>query len=162
MTPILEHLEIIIHDTLAKTPWGGNNAEKLLLRTLIVESDSGKHLIQANDGPAVSFFQLEPATIYDIVDNYLVHRMDDYRLVSSFTTISLSSRHLAQEVRGNIQLSVLFARLQYLRAKGAIPLTRNIFGQMTYWKHKYNTVSGKGSIPKAVSMVMDAESLLHT
>ena len=67
--PVLEHL--------ARTEprLDSRAAEDLLLGTALMES--GLREIEQRGGPALGFFQIEPATFADVYDRYLTQRRPD-------------------------------------------------------------------------------------
>ena len=66
--------EEIIHPVLKKMDLWSVAAEDLLIGTAIHESAGLKRLRQYDGGPALSYFQLEPETLYDLHDNFLKFR----------------------------------------------------------------------------------------
>ena len=63
----------LVIETLKGINMHSNAAVNLLVGTAAVESNL-KYLKQFGDGPAVSFLQVEGATIHDNIQNYLQYR----------------------------------------------------------------------------------------
>ena len=102
-----------------------------------------RHLKQMGGGPAIGFWQVEPATLIDIIDNYVKYRPElEKRLKSlGFSKIGIETR-----VMSNIALQAVFCRLKYKRDKYALPKSSDLEAQARYWKRVYNTHLGKGTI----------------
>ena len=100
-----------------------------------------RKLIQMGGGPAISFFQLEPATIQDIFNNYVEYRKE---LVEALIELGLDPMDLDFCVKTNIAIAICMCRFHYRRVPSAIPKT--IEQRATYWKEHYNTKLGKGTI----------------
>lgn len=63
------------------------------------------------------------------------------------------SRTQYQELETSPVLAMLFCRLRYMKAKGAIPAT--LEGRAAYWKQWYNTSAGKGTVADYINKVRD-------
>ena len=102
-----------------------------------------RHLKQMGSGPAIGFWQVEPATLIDIVDNYVKYRS---KLEKGLKSLGFDRRHMEIRVMGNIALQAVFCRLKYKRDKYALPKANDLEAQAKYWKRVYNTHLGKGTI----------------
>ena len=100
-----------------------------------------RNLIQMGGGPAVSFFQLEPATIQDIFNNYVEFRQP---LVEVLIQFGLDPMDLEFCVKTNIALAICMCRFHYRRVPSSIPKTKE--QRAKYWKEHYNTNLGKGTV----------------
>lgn len=116
-------------------------AVDLVYETAVVESGNFKYLKQIK-GPAIGFTQLEPETVWDCWENYIVFR----NVLKHFFEEELKFDHndLAFCVLTNLALQVAFARIWYYRRPGKIPTT--LEGRARYWKIHYNTIKGKGTV----------------
>ena len=114
-------------------------------RDLIYEtgmSETGyRHLEQMGDGPAVSFWQIEPATINDIWSNYILYRKP---LIQKAYELGFIEDEMDFSVMTNIGVAIFFARIYYRRKPGAIPKTME--ERAKYWKKWFNTEEGKGTV----------------
>ena len=99
-----------------------------------------RHLKQMGGGPAIGFWQVEPTTLIDIMDNYVKNRPE---LEKRLKNLGFSSRGMETRVMGNIALQAAFCRLKYKRDKYALPKSNDLRGQAEYWKRVYNTHLGK-------------------
>jgi hypothetical protein len=124
-------------------------AVELLYRTAIQESRL--HYIKQIKGPARGFFQIEPPTAIDIVENYLAYRLDLLNRLRSITHIPDNDWDL--HLCGNITLGIIFARLKYYRDPAPIPST--LEGQAEMWKRVYNTKHGKGTVEEFINANTD-------
>ena len=100
-----------------------------------------RHLVQMGGGPAVSFFQLEPATIYDIFNNYVEYRQP---LVEVLIEFGLDPMNLEFCVKTNIAIAICMCRFHYRRVPSPIPKTKK--ERAEYWKKHYNSELGKGTV----------------
>ena len=102
-----------------------------------------RHLKQMGGGPAIGFWQVEPATLIDIMDNYVKYRP---KLEKDLKLLGFSRDDMEVRVMSNIALQAVFCRLKYKRDKYPLPLIGDLQGQARYWKRVYNTELGKGTI----------------
>jgi hypothetical protein len=102
-----------------------------------------RHLKQMGGGPAIGFWQVEPATLIDIMDNYVKFRP---KLGIRLKSLGFDKRDMEVRLMGNIALQAVFCRLKYKRDKHALPKSNDLQGQAEYWKRVYNTHLGKGTI----------------
>lgn len=118
-------------------------AVDLVMGTAAVESGFTA-LHQIGGGPALGYWQIEPATAGDVRDNYLRFRggLDD--AVTRFLHIGSPDRQLAS----NLAYAAIMCRLIYLRAPKPLPRQGDVAGYAAYWKDHYNTARGKGSPAK--------------
>ena len=105
-------------------------AVKLLLGTAAQESAFGKYFKQKS-GPAVGAFQMEPGTF----EWLQAHYSEEYP--------QLIGRG-APEMRWDLKLAILMARLRYRIAPWPLP-EDNVQELAKYWKQIYNTKLGKGT-----------------
>ncbi len=132
----------IISWTLEELNMHSDDAVELIYRTGMAETKY-RHLIQMGGGPAVGFFQCEPATMRDIIENYASYRPD---IMTKLYALGYDEKDAEMRMMGSIPLQVAFCRLKYRRDKHAIPDLDDIAGQAKYWKRVYNTELGKGTI----------------
>ena len=115
-------------------------AVNLVYETGMAESGY-RALVQKGGGPAVSFFQIEPATGRDIFNNYVEYRQS---LVEALIQFGLDPMNLDFCIKTNIAIAICMCRFHYRRVPSAIPKTKE--GRARYWKKYYNTELGKGSV----------------
>jgi len=121
-------------------------AVELLMGTAAQESHL-THRRQIGGGPALGYFQMEPATAEDIVFRYLPLKDREFQkkveLAANEAVMSLTPDMLAQRLEDNVFLMVALARLKYYMVPEAIP--KDLHGQAAYWKRWYNTPLGAGT-----------------
>ena len=137
-----EDIKKIINWSLNNLDMNSEDASALVYRTGMAESGY-RHLSQMGNGPAVGFFQVEPATIDDTWNNYAVYRKPIMAVLKDMGFDPDDSR---MRVMSSIALQAAFCRLKYRRDRLAIPPADDIYAQAAYWKRVYNTVLGKGSV----------------
>lgn len=120
------------------------DAAFLLLATCAHESDMGCYLKQIK-GPALGIYQMEPATYFDIWDNFIKYR-DDIR-VKVFNHLMWNHKHEppVDLIITNLAYATIMARLHYARFKEPLPSHKNIKAVYRYYKKYYNTVAGKAT-----------------
>lgn len=134
----------IITPTLKKMDLWSRDADRLVLGTGIQES----HLIrikQMNNGPARSFYQMEPDTLEDIYENFLKYRADLKRKLDQFLIPGMSRE---DNLTGNLWYATAACRMHYYRVPEAIPNSHE--GLAIYWKQNYNTIEGKGTVEEFI------------
>ena len=121
-------------------------AEQLVMGTAAQESQ----LIstrQSGGGPALGFFQMEPATHDDCWKNFI-----DFRpaLKSKILSIrSASGIANASELATDHMYAAAMCRVRYMRTPESIP--RDGRGLARYWKTHYNTALGAGTIAEFIA-----------
>jgi hypothetical protein len=134
ISEVLDKLEK--ETNIKKTP----EAVNLIYETGMAESGY-RALVQKGGGPALSFFQIEPATARDIFNNYVEYREP---LVQALIVFGVDPMDLDFSVKTNIAVAICLCRFHYRRVPSAIPKTKE--GRAKYWKKHYNTELGKGTI----------------
>ena len=132
----------IIDWSLDNLNMNSKDASALVYRTGMAESGY-RHLSQMGSGPAVGFFQVEPATIDDTWNNYVVYRKPVKEALEGMGYDPEDSR---MRVMSSIPLQAAFCRLKYRRDRLPIPSADDVHAQASYWKRVYNTELGKGSV----------------
>ena len=135
-------LEQIIAPTLKATGLWSLSAERLLLGTALAESGL-RTVTQYGGGPALSFMQIEPATYNDVV-KYINRRSKKKATLLGALYMEVFPAH--ECLAWNMRLSVLIARMLYLRKVQPLPVADDITGMAHYWKAHYNTEHGKGTV----------------
>ena len=114
-------------------------AHRLLLMTAAHESGGFRHLRQIQ-GPALSFYQIEPATHFDLWENYLKHRSLLARCVSD-TGVKKPNDALVTDQ----WYATRVARAIYWRVPEAMPDADNLTSLARYAKEHWNTHLGKAT-----------------
>ena len=137
-----ELIEMTLHQLGKK--YCSEDAVKLIYETAVTESGNFKYLKQMGQGPALGFTQLEPDTIDDLYNNFIVHRKELDR-VFGWLGYNLKAIHNKQFIiPSNIALQIAFTRIHYWRVPESIPKSLELRAQ--YWKTYYNTPLGKGTV----------------
>ena len=112
------------------------DAVELLMMTAAHESILGTYIKQV-EGPALGIFQMEPDTYNDIQNNFI-----QYRAVLR----NLLDHRMAEEIRWDLKLAIVMARVHYYRVPEALPT--GVDAQAEYAKKYYNTDLGKATAAK--------------
>lgn len=107
--------------------------EQIVLGTGACES-AYKYVKQIGDGPALGWFQCEPATHKDLLTNYVYPRKDLlHRLRMLCEGLERDGALIAFP-----QYAAAVCGIHYLRAKGALPAAGDAQGMAEYHKSRYN------------------------
>ena len=131
--------QYIVKPALESIDAWSENAENLIIGTAAQES----HLeyVHQIGGPALSLFQMEPATYNDIWDNYLTYREDlATKILDSIDAAGIPN---ANRLMWDLRFSAIMCRVHYRRVQDPLPDT--VEGMAAYWKKHYNTEHGAGT-----------------
>ena len=132
----------IIKWTLQYLNMDSEDARDLRYKTGMAES--GYRALEGyGNNPAVGFWQVEPATMHDVIENYANYRPE---LKTKIYSLGYDDKDSESRLLSNMALQVVFCRLTYRRDKYPLPKIGNIEKQAEYWKRVYNTKLGKGTI----------------
>jgi hypothetical protein len=137
-----ESIKRIIKETLDHMNLYSEDALEMIYRTGKAESGY-RTLQQYGGGPALGFFQMEPATYRDIWENYVMYR-EKYR--NKLYSLGFDDSKMDYCLMSNIGIQVAMCRLHYRRVPSALPKAEDLEGQAKYWKEFYNSHLGKGTI----------------
>lgn len=132
--PALRHLGLY------EPRMNSDTARALLLGTAMVESDL-THTRQIGGGPALGFFQMEPATHSDCWDNWLIHRLELANACRVAAGSRRGSRPAAEELAANPIYAAVMCRIKYWRARAPLPAL-GPEGLCRYHERHYNTRLG--------------------
>ena len=142
--------ELIIRPALEAIGLWSQAAENLVLGTAIHESGNFKYIRQVGGGPALSFYQIEPATADDICRRYLRTRSAVAHNIAKACWPHLANpplfSHLAMKEINNLLLtdlrfSTILCRLKYYLAKPPLPDADDIENLAAYWGAHYQSQS---------------------
>lgn len=136
----LQLRDLIVRPVLEDLKLWSQAAENLVLGTAAKESLMGRYLKQHPTGPALSIYQMEPATHDDIVKNFLKYRPHYLAMLTKYT-MKIESRVLVY----NLAYATAMCRLHYLREKTPLPAADDIPGLAHYWNEYYNRNPDKGT-----------------
>ena len=120
--------------------FASDSAVTLITETGLVESRY-VYLRQLGDGPARSFWQIEPATCIDNLQHYLKHWQN------------YGEKLWEKILEENLSAAIIHCRLKYWRVPKRMP--DSLEGRASYWKKYYNTDQGKGTEEKYIDMVKE-------
>ena len=139
-----DQLRRLIRETLKSSPPNLYSlaAENLLLGTAAHESGGFEYLYQVN-GPALGFFQMEPATLDDLYTHYLAYKPELRHALEILRPRALK-RHEA--LSGCLAYSIVAARLHYYRFPEPMPENAHDIEQLAaLYKRRWNTTAGKAT-----------------
>ena len=138
-------------------------AIQLVLETGLVESNY-KFLRQLGDGPARSFWQIEPATAVDNLQHYLKHRPPLMHKCANVSVVDVkhwqnySDPLWSDILEKNMASAIIHCRLKYWRVPK--PMPNSLEGRAEYWKTYYNSSGGAGTIEKYIETIKGMRDLL--
>jgi hypothetical protein len=145
MTPEL-FLASVIRPALARLGMSDDKAERLLMGTAAHESNF-LNTRQRGGGPALGYFQMEPATHDDCWKNCINFHPN---LKAKITGCMIPAvKPFPELMMTNSIYAAAMARIKYWRAPGVIP--SDGLGMAKYWKDNYNTVLGAGTVKEFVA-----------
>lgn len=137
----------IIRPTLQFISLWSPAAENLLLGTAMVESGIAR-LRQLGGGPALSVYQIEPATHQDI-SRYLLQKD---ALAGRVNLLRSSQSNGNFELIFNLAYQTAIARIKYFMDPKPLPDAEDIQGLGETWKRVYNTHLGAGRVEDFVTV----------
>jgi len=99
--------------------------------------------VRQRNGPALSWFQMEPLTHDDIWSNFL-NQPSKQHLVDGL--MKLTKRPSYQELEVNPFYAAAMCAIHYMRFPERLPRQGMRAAQAHYWKKYYNTEKGKGTV----------------
>ena len=147
-SPQPDWLRNLIRTTVQELGMYSEGVVELLMGTCAQESAFGKYKRQLGNGPALGWWQVEPATMRDLFTNYVALRPGlKAKLANSF---SIEGPDL-DRLENDPVYGIVLARLVYRRRPTPIPGPTDIIGLGRVWKHDYNTIAGQGTIAEFVN-----------
>ena len=140
---MINEIKEIVEYALYRIDAYSDDALALVVRTGMAESGYRALKGYGEGNPAIGFFQIEPATMNDMIDNYIKYR-SHYKV----HLISLGmnfEKDTIMSVMSNIAVQAALCRIHYRRDKHSIPSWDDLEGQAKYWKRVYNTNLGRGT-----------------
>jgi hypothetical protein len=139
--------ELIIKPALLDLVLYTDEALKLLMFTCAVESVGGTYLKQEK-GPALGIFQMEPATYWDIWDNYIKNKLNLMLILG--TTFNAYTVPPEERLIYDLRYATVMARIHYARVSAPIPAANDIDAIYQYYKLHYNTSEGAAQKDTAI------------
>ena len=141
-------------------------AADLLIATCAQESALGHYLHQTGHGPAVSIYQIEPASLHDLWRNFVEPAKDNDGLPRFRNLIHatiLGTEPLEDEIIWNLRAATVAARLFYLRTPEPFPAGTDytVADLWHTYKKYYNTELGaatEDSFNEALTKYSDIEA----
>jgi len=139
-----EFLEITVRPVLEKMEMWSPAAEKLLIMTACHESGGFRYRVQQG-GPALSYFQIEPASFDDVWNRYLGIREDRRPLVAQFLPEDMDP---LSALENDDRFACAIARMKYAAVPASLPPATDEDALAAYCKQYWNTDAGKATAKK--------------
>ena len=138
-------LKEIIQPVLDEMGMRSAAAEKLLIMTAAHESLGFRYRRQQGGGPALSYYQIEPATLDDLYENYLAFRPGKQALLDAYLPEETSR---TDALENSDKYATAAARLIYARVPDALPDVADDEALAAYAKKFWNTDLGAATPEK--------------
>ena len=141
---MIKEIKEIAEYSLYKIDCYSDDALALVVRTGMAESGYRALKGYGEGNPAIGFWQIEPATLNDMVDNYIRYRPHYEKHL-----ISLGMKfdeNMILSVMSNMAVQSALCRLHYRRDSKPLPPWDDMEAQGKYWKRVYNTHKGRGTV----------------
>ena len=141
---MINEIKEIVEYALYKIDSYSDDALALVVRTGMAESGYRALKGYGEGNPAIGFWQIEPATMNDMITNY-IHYRSHYK--KNLISLGMNfEKDTIMSVMSNLAVQAALCRLHYRRDKDPLPSWDNLEGQASYWKRVYNTVEGRGTV----------------
>ena len=142
---MIQEIKEIVEYSLYKIDCYSDDALALVVRTGMAESSYTALRGYGKNNPAIGFWQIEPATMYDMMRNYIAYK-PQYRKALEKLGMQLKGDDIEISVISNMAVQAALCRLHYRRDKYSLPSWDSIEDQGKYWKRVYNTHMGRGTV----------------
>ena len=142
---MIKQIKEIAEYSLYKIDCYSDDALALVVRTGMAESGYRALKCYGEGNPAIGFWQMEPATMYDIVGNYIAYR-PKYKVALEHLGMQFTGDDIEISVMSNMAVQAALCRIHYRRDRDPIPSWDDVEAQGSYWKKVYNTVKGRGTV----------------
>ena len=151
---MIKEIIAIVEHSLYRLDCYSDDALALVVRTGMAESGYRALKGYGEGNPAIGFWQMEPATLYDIMRNY-IHYRPQYRVALEGMGMEFDGDDIEMSVISNMAVQSGLCRLHYRRDSKPIPPWDDLEAQGSYWKRVYNTVKGRGTVEHFVKANKD-------
>ena len=138
----------IIRPTLTKLDLWSEASEKLLLGTGMIET--GFSALKQIKGPALGFWQIEPATHHDIKTH--LHIVDKDLRSKVYDLCNMINLPADDELISNLKYGCAIARIIYHRSPAPMPQFNDNAGFAEIYKKVYNTELGKAKYDRIIEV----------
>lgn len=128
----------------ARKPLYSEAAVDLLMGTAWQES-RGVYIHQLGAGPALSFWQMEPATASSLNGQWCLAKRANAALRGWFVAEGGMPATRVKAIAWNMRLACAYARIRYWVVPEGLPEAGDVAGLARYWKRYYNTHLGAGT-----------------
>ncbi len=150
---MIKQIKEITEHALYKIDGYSDDALALVVRTGMAESGYRALKGYGDGNPAIGFWQIEPATLDDMIDNYIKYR-SKYKIELIDLGMKFDNSKIIS-VMSNMAIQAALCRLHYRRDKDPIPSWTDLEAQGAYWKRIYNTPLGRGTVEHFVEANKD-------
>lgn len=140
--------EHVVGPVLRELGLWSESAMRLMMGTAAHESLGFTCIKQIGLGPALSFWQIEPATYHDLLDRSMPRLVRTHPEIAAAYAGMVPRRYGAYAPSAHLMRDTGYAcataRLLYFRVPRPLPDADDLVGLADYWKAYYNTTLGKG------------------
>lgn len=139
--------EFVIRPALERINLWSATAEDLVLGTGIVES--GYQYLHQIGGPALGFWQMEPATHDDCWTNFISFRPGIEKAMLGMYKAATATIEPEFMIR-DLHYAAAMCRIKYYRSPLQLPANGDVSGYARMWKQVYNSAAGAGKEQKFI------------
>ena len=141
---MIKEIKEIVEYALYRIDSYSDDALAMVVRTGMAESGYRALKGYGEGNPAIGFWQIEPATMNDMMKNY-IHYRSHYK--KKLISLGMNfEKDTILSVMSNMAVQAALCRLHYRRDKDPLPSWNDLEGQARYWKRVYNTFEGRGTV----------------
>jgi hypothetical protein len=141
---MIKQIKEIAEYALYKIDSYSDDSLAMVVRTGMAESGYRALKGYGEGNPAIGFWQIEPATMNDMIDNYIAYR-SHYK--KNLISLGMNfEQDTIMSVMSNMAVQAALCRLHYRRDKNPIPSWDDLEAQASYWKRVYNSHLGRGTV----------------
>tara|TARA_Y100001963_G_scaffold137758_1_gene201802 strand:+ start:209 stop:676 length:468 start_codon:yes stop_codon:yes gene_type:complete len=153
---MIDEIKEIAEHALYKIDCYSDDALALVVRTGMAESGYRALRGYGEGNPAIGFWQIEPATLYDMMRNYIAYRPKHRKNLEELG-MEFTGNDIEMSVISNMAVQAALCRLHYRRDSKPIPSWDDLEAQGKYWKRVYNTSEGRGTVEHFVKANEDVK-----
>ena len=142
---MIKEIKEIAEHALYKINCYSDDALALVVRTGMAESGYRALKGYGDGNPAIGFWQIEPATMHDMIKNYIAYR-SKYKKALEELGMKFEGDDIEISVISNLAVQAALCRLHYRRDSKPIPSWDDLEAQGKNRKREYNTSEGRGTI----------------
>lgn len=137
----------VIVPALTQIGYNDPAAVRLVLGTGLIESNY--EALAQYGGPALGFWQMEPATANDLWTNYIMPRA---HFLPKVYDLMIYRYDKVEQLTWNLRYAAAMCRIKYLSIPASLPDADDLEGIAAYYKQWYNTPLGAATASRFIDL----------